>query len=52
MDIQRNFFCKLRLQTRARKPVKIEDRSALPIAEFGKANPAPVAKGYLIADIV
>jgi hypothetical protein len=52
MGIQGNFFSKFRFQTRSRKPVKIENRSALQVAEFGKAQPAPVAKGYVIADIV
>jgi hypothetical protein len=32
--------------------VKIENRSALQIAEFSKAQPAPVAKSFLIVVIV
>jgi hypothetical protein len=32
--------------------VKIKNGFALPIAEFGKAQPAPIGKDYLIADFV
>lgn len=52
LRIPRDAIRQPHFQTRSRKPVKKENRSALPIAEFGKANPAPVAKGYLIVDIV